>query len=191
MLYIFLDVDGVLNCHNTENRIGAFIGVDDSNIRVLKKLLDEIEYPKHAKLILSSSWRLGGIASDESYKYLNSRLAEHKIYIDDITPRISGYYRGAEILSYLIKKAKFNPEKDNFLIVDDEEFDFEAVGIADRHLKTEFYGSGLRFTQIRTAVTMLNVKPKGQITEEFLQEYLERRRFNSSDIEFAHSGKQL
>ena len=55
MKVIFLDVDGVLNCQKTEAKCRGFIGVDSKKVKLLKKIVDATD----AKIVLSSSWKIG------------------------------------------------------------------------------------------------------------------------------------
>src|SRR5258707_9628164 len=59
MKIIFLDMDGVLNCYDTTDRIvfppwnQTFLGLDNDKVQLLSKLVQETG----AKVIISSSWR--------------------------------------------------------------------------------------------------------------------------------------
>ena len=55
MKIIFLDVDGVLNCATTKERVRDLLFVEDRKIQLLKELVDETG----ATIILSSTWRFG------------------------------------------------------------------------------------------------------------------------------------
>ena len=50
---IFLDVDGVLNCHSTKDKCGDYIGIDDKKVALLKEIVDATG----AIIILVSSWK--------------------------------------------------------------------------------------------------------------------------------------
>ena len=81
---IFLDVDGVLNSASTyEFNPNGCIGVDDRNIKRLKRLIDETK----AEIALSSDRRLDLPAFD----YLCKRLSEHGLYISGKTPDLHNY----------------------------------------------------------------------------------------------------
>ena len=54
MKIIFLDVDGVLNCATTKERVRDLLFVEDRKVQLLKELVDETG----ATIILSSTWRL-------------------------------------------------------------------------------------------------------------------------------------
>ena len=73
---IFLDIDGVLNNASTSNIVETtgFIGVDERNVRVLVKLMKEVD----ADIVLSSTWQ----ADQQMYDYLMTEnpqlLAEYE-----------------------------------------------------------------------------------------------------------------
>lgn len=50
---IFLDVDGVLNCHSTKDKCDGYIGIDDKKVSLLKEIVDTTG----AIIILVSSWK--------------------------------------------------------------------------------------------------------------------------------------
>lgn len=119
MKAIFLDVDGVLNnekhivalydllgdklAHRLRNWYGQTI-LDYKCCELIKKLIKAT----NAKVVLSSTWRLGtkdcGIVEDE---------LEQELY--GITPYL-GKIRGEEISLYL----KEHPEIKNYVIIDDD-----------------------------------------------------------------------
>lgn len=60
MKILFLDIDGVLNCDSTKEKVGFgryrhFLGLDQ---RLLKLLLDWLKRHSEVKLVISSTWRL-------------------------------------------------------------------------------------------------------------------------------------
>ena len=55
MKIIFLDVDAVLNCATTKERVRDLLFVEDRKVQLLKELVDETG----ATIILSSTWRFG------------------------------------------------------------------------------------------------------------------------------------
>ena len=125
---IFLDVDGVLNSkddlmiYRERNNITSCILYDEVEDRPLK-LLKEIVEKTNAKIVVSSSWRIGccrsgkeSIFGDRLYIKLENRLKDYGMDIYDITPSLnSGTQRGDEIREWISK----NPV-DNFIILDDD-----------------------------------------------------------------------
>lgn len=99
---VFLDIDGVLNCRGSKSRCGAFIGIDNSKVKLLRKIVEAT----NAVIILSSSWRDGWCKTqydddihDELGVYMNKKLAKEKLHILDKTKTLND--RGEEIHTYL------------------------------------------------------------------------------------------
>lgn len=111
MKVIFLDINGVLDTHETENVC------DVGNLMRLKKVVDETD----AKVVISSSLknsllREGGIGY--RLRYWLCCLQEVGIEVIGYTPK--GKSREEEIALYL----ESNLEIENFCIIDDD-YDFE------------------------------------------------------------------
>lgn len=108
MKVLFLDVDGVLNCESTKERIGpeggifaSFVGIDQR----LLKLFQDWRRDKPIEVVLSSSWR-----TDER---LMAHLKKHGLEWLDTTSNLG--YRGREIDAWLME----HDVGKNFAILDD------------------------------------------------------------------------
>lgn len=99
---IFLDVDGVLNTHADPDKF-----VDAQKIALLKRIVDET----NAKIVLSSSWKIG-----EGFELIKAVLFSHKLEIYDVTPTRFTSTRNQEINQYFLEH-KRNIRK--FVILDD------------------------------------------------------------------------
>lgn len=144
MNVIFLDIDGVLNCAKTKDRVPGtkLIGIDDAMVARLKQIADSAD----AKLVLTSSWKL---TDDDQLEYLNKKLQDHglKIY-DKTTDRVEN--RGYGILQWAS-----HHDVDRWIVLDDEEFrDYRPFGITNHLVKT-FWGYGLRDKETKKAIEML------------------------------------
>ncbi len=134
MKVIFLDIDGVLNRNATlELSPSGCTFVEDRLIRRLKR----IYYSTHAKIVLSSSWRLGWYdiaanssetANAEDYSALSFRLMSEGIPIHSHTPILSVNDRAKEIAAYI----RETPDIESFIIIDDISVD----GFSERQIKT-------------------------------------------------------
>lgn len=145
MKYLFLDIDGVVNC--AADRFSIKL-INNRPFELLKKIIDETG----AKIILSSSWRRG-------YKHgtcdlLKQRLAEYDLSIEDITP-INNNRRGEQIQEWL-RTHNYDENVDTFAILDDEEFDFLAI-YPEQLVKTDAM-IGLQEHQVWKCIDRLNRK---------------------------------
>ena len=114
---IFLDVDGVLNTRRTViSSPDGRIGVDDTRIGILAKAIKKYG---DGNIILTSDWKNVRIGGD--LDYLKLKLAEHGLSIY-ATTREHWNNRGQGILDFL----KEHREIDEYVILDDNQFDFEA-----------------------------------------------------------------
>lgn len=153
---VFLDVDGVLNCAATEDRINDCIGIDDAKVAILKEIVDIME----AKIVLVSSWKGSWFPykKDKQDAYatiLDHRLATQGLTIVDKTVDASGArYRGLGILDWTRK------QKDGIgkaLILDDEMFDYRYAGLTRYLIQTSWADpdGGLTKRHVRYLETML------------------------------------
>lgn len=146
MKVIFLDVDGVLNSeedlivYRKKNNIEGCIfyqEVEDRPLQLLKEIVDHTD----AKIVVTSSWRIGckrkdgQIVGRKQYTKLTNRLKEYGMDIYDITPLLRNLDRGDEIREWLS-----NNSVDNFIILDDDTDMCEFLH-TDHFIKTTYkYG---------------------------------------------------
>lgn len=146
MKVIFLDVDGVLNsesdliAYRQKNNIDGCIFYGEVEVRPLR-LLKEIVDNTNAKIVVTSSWRIGckrkdgHIVGGKQYTKLTNRLKEYGLDIYDITPCLRDMDRGDEIREWLS-----NNPVDNFIILDDDTDMCEFLH-TDHFIKTTYkYG---------------------------------------------------
>lgn len=149
MKVIFLDIDGVLNCQSSKSHCGIFVGIDDSKVKRLRKIVDATG----AKIVLSSSWRLGWSihrdCCDDGGRYLNSKLRKAGLFILDKTGKCPR--RPMEVWDWLQGK-----QIESFVILDDEDWNW---GHLSKHwVQTEFYNDngGLQDEHVEKAIAILN-----------------------------------
>ena len=118
MKVIFLDIDGVMNStdyiinYALKNNIkGILAEIDPKTIKMLKFALDVTG----AQIVLSSSWRYCHICEE-----LKELFSKYGINLNEKTPELHTHKRGLEIKQYL----KEHPNIEQYLILDDEIFDF-------------------------------------------------------------------
>ena len=124
MKVIFLDIDGVLNCNYSTHEVTSTYSmfVQDNKIRILKEIIDRTG----AKVVLSSTWRVGwkrlelGMVDNPlaiDFIELRNKLLEFSIELYDKTPQLDRFMRrrGDEIKMWL----DAHPEVDGCVIIDD------------------------------------------------------------------------
>ena len=119
MKIIFVDVDGVLNCEKTTKRLKVnyeFFFVDTCKVLRLRDIVERTG----AKLVLSSTWRLG--ADPKAFyierEALRELIAEFRrvrcpLWFD-VTPYLPRAKRWQEVNAWLI-----NNDVEDFIILDD------------------------------------------------------------------------
>lgn len=113
---IFLDVDGVLNTHTTVQRTpDGYTGIDDARVDILAKAIGKFD---NTQIVLSSDWKELK-EDDDDYIYLVSKSGAFGLTLAGKTTD-HGNQRGEGIMNYL----KEHPQIDEFVILDDNQFDF-------------------------------------------------------------------
>ena len=152
---IFLDIDGVLNNEQSPDRCGYYIGIEDGKVELLKQIVDATD----AKIVLSSTWRLGidnkGHRLENHIPYLKDKLSKQGLEIYDKTIQLtrSGDSRGTEINEWLSR----HPEVKQWVVLDDEWFyDFGLYDIPNHLVETSFfYDGGLHGEHVEKAIKIL------------------------------------
>lgn len=154
MKLIFLDVDGVLNCHYTETAILGYIGIDPELVKQLKRIVDATG----AKIILISSWKdfLSEDCKEGAHimgDYLLERLRKEHLYIYGKVD-CNTCNRGSKISEYLAGRKGI----DGFVILDDTDSDYLESGMKDHHVQTDMHSvhGGLQEEHVKRAIRILN-----------------------------------
>ena len=157
---LFLDIDGVLNCHSSKSYCGIFVGIDKDKVQRLKKIVQKT----NAIIILSSDWKIGWQPhrkyDPEIYphaKYLDNHLrkkSDNTLFITDKTPNIRRSERGAEINAYL----QLHPEITNYVVLDDYYFDDYDEYKIGPHLIWTNHVYGLTDDDSAAAISLLQGK---------------------------------
>jgi hypothetical protein len=111
MKVIFLDIDGVLNCHKTPNPRKFPYVIGDGLLARFRQLIERTG----ASAVLSSTWRYdpAGIFSAKRYG----------VPFIDITPDMPNEPRCKEILEWL----RNHPEVTRYVVIDDEDDELEGL----------------------------------------------------------------
>ena len=155
-IYIFLDVDGVLNSRyyfvtREDKPYTPRYDISPWNVSIFKMFTDL--FPNH-KIILSSSWRNGTFL----YNAIDEVLKENGLELHDKTPECpyaANSTRGNEILQWM---NEHGVSKEEIVIFDDES---DMGKLKDRLIQTRF-DDGLTFADIRKAELLLNKRKEKQ-----------------------------
>lgn len=152
MKVIFLDFDGVLNC------IGTVFSADniEKSVQLSRErvgILNEIVKQTNAKIVISSSWRIGSsIETLETYLEcfgLNCYDENMDKLVIDKTPNLLSGFRGREIDNWLSEHS----EVEQYVILDD---DCDMLPSQfNNFVNTKFY-SGLTYLDAELAIAILN-----------------------------------
>lgn len=155
---IFLDIDGVLNSHSTKDLCVVYRGIEDKKVALLKEIVDKT----NAKIILVSSWKETWYKEaklkdkqDELATYLDNKLASQGLKITDKTDDYDPFQRGEGILEYLRQLKRRDIKVDNFVILDDEIFDYKETKLTNHLIQTSFYKDGLEEKHMKKAIELL------------------------------------
>ena len=151
---VFLDVDGVLNTRTTCQRTpDGYTGIDDPRVEILAKVLEKYDFHE---VVLTSDWKALD-EHDDDYLYLQEKLKLYGLCISGKT-NDNGSNRGEGILEFL----KVHPEIDDYVILDDQKFDFrnytelwERLLITDGIERAEFAS---RTPEVETMIFMDYIK---------------------------------
>lgn len=154
MKIIFLDIDGVLNYKGCKARSATgCLGIDEDKLLILKRIVQKT----NSKIVLTSTWKTDWVKKFEGYlspdgQYLVDRLESVGLKIYDKTIDPAWHLRGQGITDW-IENSKCNVEQ--FVIIDDESFDFIELGLDNRFVKTNFT-DGLLPEHVDKAICILN-----------------------------------
>ena len=157
-IVIFLDVDGVLNCHSTKDKCGGYIGIDDKKVSLLKEIVDATG----AIIILVSSWKEWWTNNhtyksnqDEIATYLDEKLAKQGLIIRDKTRDGNSFRRGKGILRFIEMQKEIGVDIRKYVILDDETFDYSETKMTRHLIRTSFEQNGLENKHVRKAIEKL------------------------------------
>ena len=152
MKYIFLDVDGVLNCSDSFKRPCDIDPIDEDKVLRLKKIIDVTD----AKVVVTSTWRL----YDETKFKLGKFLYNHGIRIYECTPRICRGTRSDEIWSFINSQCMFSHDGEyGYVILDDDVI--EDKELRQHQVRTHYHNNdgtpgGLQDKHVEQAIKILN-----------------------------------
>ena len=160
MKVIFLDVDGVLNSENFYRKRGApdyrfedeppypLCEFDPESIKLLNQIIEKTK----AKIVVSSTWRIGRTVEELKTLFKSVGIEGDVIDRTDVLRDRKGYdevVRGTEIKRW---QDQF-PEVENYIIIDD---DNDMLPEHQKNfIKTSFW-TGLTPELVEESITILN-----------------------------------
>ena len=148
--YVFLDIDGVLwdwkfireMVESGKLKRGGLINTfNPQSIRAIDNLLYGLEKQYNVQLVLSSTWRY---EMHTAIKTLKRNGFEHYAQMDTTPITRTPEHRGLEILKYLEDKQK----PYDFLVIDDEMYDFADCFDLSHLIKTSMVDASLSQSQV-------------------------------------------
>jgi hypothetical protein len=161
MIYIFLDVDGVLNCDSTKERCLGCLGVEPEKVQHLKAIVEET----NAEIILTSTWKYGWEPvhkerNDEFAVHLEAQLDAAGLTITGKTED-DGDNRGFGIIEWLRQHPACA-----WVVLDDIFYpDFKTLNI-DSHLVLTSFDEGLTARAAQQAVEIIKEQLNPGNTDE-------------------------
>lgn len=156
---LFLDVDGVLNCHSTKDCCGPYRGIEDKKVALVKEIVDATG----AKIVLVSSWKEWWYKEphfkdkqDDLATYLDEKLAKQGLTIIDKTDDYNSFNRGEGIHEYIRRLKRRDVIVDDYVVLDDEMFDYKERKITKHLIQTSYYSHGLDKKHVAKAIKILN-----------------------------------
>ena len=140
--YIFLDIDGVMFDWDyiIKNNIrgGIIRSFNPESVRALNTLMEELKSVYRPELVISSTWRCN---MPEVFKVFreNGVNMSRDVRISNTTMEGDPRYRGRQILEYM----GGTTENKNFVIIDDESFDYAEHFDSSHIIKTDIFHNSL------------------------------------------------
>lgn len=144
-IYLFLDVDGVLNNQKIIQESKKMQVIDEQNLINLNKLIKIIKTEYNCLIILNSSWQL----VNENIDILKSYLNKYDLRIDDYLKIDNQKNKGELIIEYC---NKYQIPPVNILILDDG----MISEIKDRLIKCNF-NQGFTEVELQKAIKLLKM----------------------------------
>lgn len=158
--FIFLDIDGVMY---DWDYIKSEVDGGNSDARGLKQfkpesiealilLMDTMRQTHRVQLVISSTWRDNAIVP----LYRNGAKLKGAIHSTPVSGQPE--FRALEIISYL---EKWNLKDDDyeFVVIDDEYFDFKKYFTDDQIIKTEMFHSALSVDMVKNYLRKKGIEP--------------------------------
>lgn len=172
MNIVFLDVDGELTYSDYDNEETA--NIDIEKVKLLKEICDKAD----AKVVISSSWRGSDTYTPRIYHTLINILTSNDIEVLGDTPHIKTEFEGdvpdriaettlEDLPSFKVKHGTGRAAEiqkwigehdvDNFVILDDEDYDWSDYGYDKHWIQPTWFGDGgLKREHVDRAIEILS-----------------------------------
>lgn len=144
-IYLFLDVDGVLNNQKIIQETKKMQVIDEQNLINLNKLIKIIKKEDNCSIIFNSSWQL----VNENIDILKSYLNKYDLGIDDYLKIDNQKNKGELIIEYC---NKYQISSLDILVIDDG----MISEIKDRLIKCNF-NHGFTEVELQKAIKLLRM----------------------------------
>lgn len=140
--YVFLDIDGVLwdwkwrisEVKNGRVRGGGIVSdFNPASVGALNNLIETLSNNYDVRLVVSSTWRISMGLTEKALRKNGVIIPNDVLDRTPLTVRRGA--RGEEIIAYLYDKEN----RSNYVIIDDEEFDYETYLKKSSIIKTDIY----------------------------------------------------
>lgn len=140
--FIFLDIDGVMfdwkYLLTKPKSSGVINDFNPESVKALNLLMSILSKEYKTRLVITSTWRKDMMAVFKAFRE-NGVNMTREVMIDSTKPYTDSRYRGKDILDYL----GGTTEDKNFVIIDDESFDFDKYFNKSSILKTNMIDNSL------------------------------------------------
>lgn len=151
--YIFLDIEGVMwdwDYIKKSMRPDALFAptYKPESVDALNFLIKKLEKQYNVIITISSSWKYDLDLLKMNFKRFNVICKN----LDKTGSVYDSKHRGKKILQYLNDKK----ENQNYVVIDDDDFDFQQCIPQQKIIKTEIFHNSLNLNQVKTFLNKLS-----------------------------------
>lgn len=156
--YIFLDIDGVMfdwkYILSKPKQGGIISDFNPESVKALNKLMADLSTEYKPELVITSAWRKDMFAVYKAFRE-NGVTMSRSIHITSIRQGGDSSRRGEAIFDYLGGTTKDR----NFVIIDDESFDFDKYFDKSSIIKTSMTNGSLNTEMVDKYLDSIGIEP--------------------------------
>lgn len=160
--FIFLDIDGVMFDWDyilTKPKKGGVINdFNPESVKALNKLVSELGKVYRPEIVITSAWRKDMFAVYKAFRD-NGVTMSRSVHITSTKLWTDSSYRGRDILDYLGGTTKDK----NFVIIDDENFDFDKYFDKSSIIKTNLMHGSLNTDMVDNYLESIGIPQNDDI----------------------------